>query len=328
MSFVKSLQRTSLFFLFSIVLFFQNALVKSMPQFLGDISLSEYLVRYFSNTKASNHLFLIDYTSTANQLNNQPNEVYEVSHLHHIHFTYLSFSNLSILEKLFGDKLNIQSIYVIVDCRSGQPLNETQLTTTFTDLSNFYQRCNKCQPLIVLLSNNTSISAITSAVSTLPERFQSVLLNGHTVVHVNAIINGCIRSRGVLVPKTVVHWEQLKMDLHKCDLNGTLLNVSLNHVNVFIIWVDKLYWWVDILLCCYQWPPFCDLQRHKNGSVSLRFSLEGELLKELQRKVNFRAHLIDSENVWGIQNVNGSWNGAIGSVLNEVWKWYKLVFSN
>lgn len=237
MCIVKSLQRTFLFLFFSTVLLLENNSVKSMPQFLGDISLSEYLIRYFSNTKASNHLFLINYTSTANQLNNQPN-LYKLMHQHHIHFTYLSFSNLSIFEKLFADKLNIQSIYVIVDCRSAQPLNKVQLSIAFTNLSNFYQRCIKCRPLIVLLTT-TSISAITSAVSTVSDKFQSVLLNGHTVLHVNAIINGCLRKRGILVPKTVVEWEQLKMT--KCDLNSTLLNVSLNHVNVlYIICANKL----------------------------------------------------------------------------------------
>lgn len=226
-------ERTFLFL--SIVLFlFPNSLVKSMPQFLGDISLREYLIRYFSNTKASNHLFLIDYTLPANRLRSQQT-FHRFLQLHHIHYTHLSFLNLSILEALFADKLNIQSIYVIVDCRSTQLLSTVQLTTAFTSLSNFYQRCNKCHPLIVLLSN-TSTSVIASVVSKLPERFQSVILvNGNTVIHVNAIINGCIRRRGVLEPKTKVDWEQLKMDVKKCDLNSALLNVSVNHVQYFRI---------------------------------------------------------------------------------------------
>lgn len=223
---VKSLQRM---FFFSIVFLFQKSPVKSLPQFFGDVSLNEYLIRYFSNTKESNHLFFIDYTSRTNQLKNQTN-IYEFMHLHHIHFTYLSFSNLSTFEQLLFDKLNIQSIYVIVDSRSAQPLNEMELTIKLFNLSNFYQQCNKCRPLIVLLPD-TSISTITSALNKLTEKFQSVLLIGNTVVHVNAIINGCIIKKGILVPKTKVDWDQLKMDSGKCNLNSKLLNVSVNHVN-------------------------------------------------------------------------------------------------
>lgn len=230
-------ERTFLFLSFSIVLLFPGSHVKSMPQYFGDISLGEYLIRYFSNSKTSNHLFLIDYTSPANR----QTTINEFLHQHHIHYTHLaSFSNLSVFEALFADKLNIQSIYVIVDCRSSQTLSKVQLTIAFTRLSAFYQRCNKCHPLIVLLSN-TSTSVIESAVRNLPESFQLVILiNGSTVIHVNAVVKGCTRSSGVLEPKTKADWQQLKMDVKRCDLNGTLLNVSVNHVRYFSVQCSEL----------------------------------------------------------------------------------------
>ena len=68
---------------------------------------------------------------------------------------------------------------------------------------------------------------------------------------------------------------------------------------------------------CLKWIPFCDLDWSDPTHIKLKFSLESEVLQQLERHVQFKANLIDANGNWGI-NVNGTWSGAIGQIYYGV----------
>lgn len=53
--------------------------------------------------------------------------------------------------------------------------------------------------------------------------------------------------------------------------------------------------------------------------MKLGFSMEGEMLRALQKEYNFGTTLVDGHDVWGIL-VNQTWTGVVGDVYYDVRK--------
>ncbi|KAJ6222831.1 hypothetical protein RDWZM_001376, partial [Blomia tropicalis] len=62
--------------------------------------------------------------------------------------------------------------------------------------------------------------------------------------------------------------------------------------------------------------PYCEIINN-NGSITVLYSLETELLKIVENKFRFHSKLIDAEQKWG-SKTNGTWNGIVGLIYKRV----------
>lgn len=192
-------------------------------------------------------------------------------------------------------------------------LNFNQINELLNSLIKIHFHCLKCLPLIVLINDKVQHNLVHLKRNLFGSDFQAVFVaNKLPKVYVNPIVNGCIKYKGILIPHNKAHLEMLKTSFAKCNLNDTLLNVSVNHVGCFLLnlLTSKFF--------SLQWIPFCDLNRLIKSHLKLKPSMEPEILNVLQKRYNFRAKLIDAHNIWGLANENGSWNGLVGDVLYKV----------
>lgn len=195
-------------------------------------------------------------------------------------------------------------------------------------LSEVYQQCLNCRPLILLFEDSerggTSTSTFARWISGLlrkvPELFRgfrAVITSSATserdVLHLNPILDGCLEYSGVFLPRSVADFARL--NAKRCNLYSGVLGVSISRVIFFpnnkndSIWNNTLFY--------YQLQPYCDFTRNQNGSLTVHYGMETELLQTLAQKFNFRPSFVDGRQNWG-SLLNGSWGGMMGQVLNYV----------
>ena len=65
--------------------------------------------------------------------------------------------------------------------------------------------------------------------------------------------------------------------------------------------------------------PYCSytVGADDGQTVIPEYSIEFELLKVMEKTINFTGQLVDAKNAWGMK-VNGSWNGLIKQVFTGV----------
>ena len=112
-------------------------------------------------------------------------------------------------------------------------------------LSEVYQQCLNCQPLILLFEDSEKggtststfarwISGLLRKVPELFRGFRAVLTSSATsekdVLHLNPILDGCLEYSGVFLPRSVADFARLSAK--RCNLYSGVLGVSISRVRV------------------------------------------------------------------------------------------------
>ncbi len=127
-------------------------------------------------------------------------------------------------------------------------------------LSEVYQQCLNCQPLILLFEGSEKggtststfarwISGLLRKVPELFRGFRAVITSSATserdVLHLNPILDGCLEYSGVFLPRSVADFARLSAK--RCNLYSGVLGVSISRVSFFpnnkndSIWNNALF---------------------------------------------------------------------------------------
>lgn len=286
-----------------------------IPPFHGEISIENYLLKYYNSNSEINYnnkdkiqFFLINNLIFKN-FSSQILADINISNFHRhlqsakIDHIYLNSITDSRLIEIIPKPVYYQSqnVLIIFDLNNMINLNENDFFQQIKTLNKIFVHCVACKPFLILLNMtfNKLIKLIEKYYNMLTKQFQATFISSHYKypIHINPIINGCLFYRGIYVPNSTQKMKKLLVQTKDCNLTNQTLKVSISH-----------------------WKPFCDIERRTepNQMISLKRSMEGELLNVLKTKYRFKISLVDGNDVWGKMFPNGTWNGMISDVINEV----------
>ena len=138
-------------------------------------------------------------------------------------------------------------------------LTRWTLTGPMMAASHLYTRCGLCLPPIGLLDpSRWSVAQLADwsrqILPRLDSHFRMVLVAGldrvDAALHIRPVLDGCHLLDSVLLPKTTDDYRRLRVPPHRCNLNGTTLNVAANNVYGFCLLQKTLihYFTVSTLL--------------------------------------------------------------------------------
>lgn len=275
----------------------------TIQQYYGDISLEQYLQ---SIPPKQNKIIILNNLVFPNETGNFSKIVsplHQFLEKHSIPHVYISLAQISKLLEYKPSNLvsNYPNRLLIFDFQeSTLQVDQSKMNILLNVFSQIYIKNVNAQPIIVTFKVPANqlfkFANESNSLKLLPKLFRAVLVSqipggASATVHIHPILNGCHQIEGIFMPKSESDFTNLKMPFTKCNLNGVSLNVSASH-----------------------WLPYCDIVKKPSGQLVLKFSMEGELIKELEDKFNFTINLIDGNNSWGIRR-NGSWTGMMKKVI-------------
>lgn len=285
-----------LYFLSSIL----TVIASPLEQFYGDQPYREYLKKLC--TKDS--LILIDNL----QLDHLPatTSKYELyRYLVDINCTFKHFSNMSVstinlhlptLEYF----LHYRKILLVFEFTKLDISSFATFQRILSSLNQIHNHCKPCLPVTSIFKMQTKVLSdyANRSFPNLSKKFQTVLLSNinqpNSSVFIRPIVDGCTFYHGVIQPKEETEFKRLKVPFKKCNLKGSLLNVSVN-----------------------EFMPYCGFKKTADNRLLPRYSMEMEFVKVLAKQFNFQFNLIDANQKWGTL-VNGTWTGAVGQVYYGV----------
>ncbi|KAJ6221786.1 hypothetical protein RDWZM_000331 [Blomia tropicalis] len=278
-------------------------------KYYGDIPIEKYIEQYCAlpySPQLNLKLFLIDHYFFENQANDQfvRSPLYKIKCDLEPTFNTQSNINMTIakLNEHFNNDPNIRykHIQLIIDLTLSKfILNFENFNLIIQTITKFYLKCKFCLPPIVLfdLSHTILFKWTKTIVYQLPVRFQSIFLtNKQQSIFVRPIINGCQCINDLFQPQSKDDFSKLRTTYKNCNFNQTYLSTSV------VSLVDSVY-------CVVKFEP--------DGTVIQHYSPDGQLLRLLKSKYNFKLHFNDAKDVWGFRE-NGTWIGIIGHLVDGI----------
>lgn len=267
-------------------------------QFYGDMELQAYINKEIC--LKFDHKLLTIFVLNFNFFNHiQPpfkNSFYS-KYKHCFHMVFNNVSSDTLLE-VISKNVKFQTILILFDLTY---LVKPHLKKLIINLDKLYFKCNKCIPFILILNyqinfkiNNSIFQFLTLTKSD----FRSIILIKNTSIHIRPVLNGCLLYSKIFIPKTKNDFKMLKMSKNKCNLNKTILNVSV---------VDQ--------------PPFCHVLNVANKTTifGTHYTIDSDILEYLKLKFNFKTFLINANSFFELRfNITTKkYEGLVGHVYGR-----------
>ncbi len=242
-----------------------------IPLFYGDITFENYLqteiCSEFSNDQMKYSIILVQ---SFDAIKIPTKQLFFKPYLHCFHLIIdLQTLNLTVLMSKLKVEKKLQHTKWLMLFYLDQKINYQKFHLLIVQLDELYWECNRCRPFIIRFSVSFFQNILDWSIKSLKltrQNFKSSLTfsNSSNIIHIRPTY-GCLISQTVMTPKTTADFLTLKKH-YKCDLQKSILNVSLNHI-----------------------PPFCNLIVHSNNSIQIssKNSMEIEFLKSFMKSKLF-----------------------------------------
>lgn len=234
--------------------------------FYGDILLEKYLQTIclqFANDRMMYSIILVQSLNT-NRIPTKPSPFQIYLKCFHM-IVHLPTSNLTVLmsQLKMENKLRHTKWLIIIDF--DQKIDQKNFKQLMVHLDKLFWECIHCKPFIVHFHAAISQKIVDWSQESLKYTRKTFKLSlkfsiSLQIIHIRPTY-GCLISQTIFIPKTQTDFLQLKRS-YKCDLQNSILNVSLNHI-----------------------PPFCNLIIYQNNSIEIspKKGMEIEFLKSFMK---------------------------------------------
>lgn len=147
--------------------------------------------------------------------------------------------NFSDLNIFLQTNQNIQFVFDLTYIKN---FTNELLNYYLAKINTIFNICQQCLPFHLLFCTFTNIYKLTKLIySTLPKYFQCVFITFNVYnksemskFYLNPVLNGCHFYNGIFIPNSEIDYRKLNIPYHKCNLNNSLITVSVNDVSFFI----------------------------------------------------------------------------------------------